>query len=169
MSKNNDHIPTLGKAFTEGVCNTIETMCGEKMSWSKPSLTENKTISADYIAVISMNGNLEQDSGIKEFKGSAILYWNMDHYLKTANSILGEEFEQYCEDIADVGLEISNISMGAAKTILNPKGYKIEMDTPKSIVNSEYTHQSFENSIIFKIPFKNSSIEFSMEISFSEE
>ena len=164
-----DNFLTFSKSFTDSIKDVFQTMVGCEIKHLKPELKESGEIEADYISRIDMNGLFKGDGNESKFKGAVFIYWEMGSYINLCNSVLETDFKEYCEDIADFGMEISNMTMGGAKTTLNPLGYKIEMATPNSIINGSCQNDKPKGGMVIKIPFECSLTSFCMDIIYSEE
>lgn len=168
MDASQSNYLAFSKPFIDTIKSVFETMVGEPIQHGKPELTKNTPLEGGYTTNIGMNGILEKDEVKIKFQGSMTLHWEMSDYLALSNSVLGTDFKEFNEEIADFGMEISNMTMGGAKTVLNPLGYKIEMAIPNSVVDGVCTFEAPNNTIIIKIPFHNDLTKFSLEIFYKE-
>jgi chemotaxis protein CheX len=123
----------FSKPFLDALKDTFEMMVQTKITPHTPSIKTNSVAAGDITAMIGMNGTLEKDGVIKDFKGLMAISWPEELYIKLASRMLFEEYTEYCDDISDTGSEICNIVMGNAKNGLSPLGYKIEMASPSTV------------------------------------
>ena len=134
-----------------------------------PILKEQVNQLADYSSVMGINGKYEnEDLGSVDFQGSLVLSWPMETYLKTASKMLMEEYSEFNDEIQDLGMEIANITMGNAKKIVNPLGYKIEMSVPNCVVGKDHAVESDKGTVTIVIPLQSELGAFFMEINYKD-
>lgn len=117
---------------------------------------------------MGINGVFKGDEGEKNFKGNLILSWPEESYIKSASAMLMEEYKEVTDEIADVGMEICNITMGNAKKVLSEKGYFIEMSTPTSVSGSKHKISVLEGVTTIVTPLKCSYGEFYIELNYED-
>jgi CheY-specific phosphatase CheX len=166
MSNFNKRFLDFGHPFIESLTNIYSTMIGIEISAGKPTLGSQGGTLGKYSALIGMSGSVINGEGELEFKGSVLLSWDNSAFLKTSSGILGMDFTEFCEDIADVGLEIANMTMGGAKTVLAEKSFKIGMSTPTSIIGEATRISGVSNSISIVTPFDIDGSSMIMEINY---
>ncbi|MCO4793232.1 MAG: chemotaxis protein CheX [Bacteriovoracaceae bacterium] len=157
------------KPFVDGLKNVYSTMVFTEIKHRTPQLKRESCEFSDYSSVMGINGVFEsEESKPIDFKGSLVISWPMDTYLKTSSKMLMEEYSEFDDDIKDVGMEISNIAMGNAKKIVNPLGYKIEMSVPNCIVGKDHSVDSEKGTVTIIIPFESDLGPFYMEINYKD-
>lgn len=152
------------RPFVSAFSETISTMGGIQILSTKHSLKKQSSNLGDISAIIGMNG-LRND---KTIKGSMLISWKEENYLRMASRILMEEYKEFNSEIADTGAEICNIVMGNAKRDLNELGYKIEMATPNTVRRKNHSIQHPPNVSIIEIRFETDIGMIQMELSYQE-
>ena len=164
----NENFLVFAKPFVEALKNVFETMVFTKIEANKPTFKTDSLTRGDVSAVMGMNGVYQKDSEETDFKGMLVISWPYETYTKTASAMLMEEYPEYCEDIADVGGEISNMIMGNAKRELNGLGYKLEMSIPSMIGGKDHSITYPDGVKVILIPLSCSHGEFFMEICYKD-
>ena len=121
----------------------------------------------DYSAVMGMNGHYKDGNTKRPFRGSLLISWPEATYLKSASAMLGTEYKKYCEDIADAGSEICNMTMGSAKSVLVEAGYYIEMSIPTTIHGLDHELQTQKGASTILLPFECAHGKFFVELNFA--
>jgi len=157
------------KPFVDGLKNVYSTMIFTEIQHGTPVLKEDAIQLSDYSSVMGINGNFEEEGKDPiPFQGSLVISWPMHTYLKTASKMLMEEYTEYNEEIRDVGMEISNITMGNAKKVVNPLGYKIEMSVPNCVIGENHAVESERGTVTIVIPFESEIGDFYIEINYKD-
>lgn len=143
------------RPFVESLKDVYKTMLQCELSHDPPRLKDGSLASGDYSAIMGINGRYEMGDVKKNFKGSLVISWPIDTYIKSASAMLMEDFSEYSEEIADVGLEICNITMGNAKKTLNQLGYFIDMSIPNSVYGAHHEIKSQKGVVTIITPFKS--------------
>ena len=144
------------KPFLDALKDVYSTMMSAELSAGSPTIDEEVKLVGDVSAMMGISGILEKDGQKKQFKGNLFISWPMDCYLKTASAMLMEEHKEFNEEIADVGMEICNITMGNAKSILNNDGYFIDMSIPTSLKGKEMEYKVQEGLQTIVTPMESS-------------
>lgn len=156
------------KPFIDAVKEVYDTMLSTELNAGTPFFKEDSKPYGDVTALMGINGTVEKDGEKKPFKGNMILSWPMETYLKSASAMLMEEHAEMNEEIADVGMEISNITTGNAKKVLATMGYLIEMATPTQVNGKDYELRSAANIRTIHIPFDSKLGTFFIELNYEE-
>ncbi len=135
------------KPFIESITDIYETMMSVELNAEKPEISDGSKAIGDISSMMGISGVYEGNGLKKSFKGNLMISWSMDSYVKTASAMLMEDFTDYNDEIADVGMEICNITMGGAKAVLNTKGYLIEMSIPTSMRGKELQYKPQEGVV----------------------
>ncbi len=167
MSRN--HFALFSKPFILALRETFEVMVQTQVTPHSPKLKRVLSCHGDITAIIGMNGKVERDGTEKEIKGLLSLTWPEDVYIKHAGKMLFDEFDEYCDEIADTGAEIVNIVMGNAKNEIARMGYKIEMATPSTIRGKNHEIKYPQNSTVVEITMSTEEGDIQLEICYQEE
>ncbi len=119
--------------FIKSAKETFKVMMKTEITLHSPKLKLDTLSTADITALIGVNGTIEHSGRVDEFKGLLALSFPEDVYLRLASRMLGEEYKEYCPDIADAGAECTNIILGTAKPDLAKLGIKLAMTTPSTV------------------------------------
>lgn len=158
----------FSKPFLDALKDTYEMMVQTEIKPHTPSIKNDSTASGDITSMIGMNGVLEIDGELKDFKGLMAISWPEDLYIKLASRMLFEEYTEYCDDISDTGSEICNIVMGNAKNGLTPLGYKIEMASPSTIRGKSHEIKYPTKTTVIAIKIGCDLGEFTLELCYQE-
>ena len=158
----------FSKPFLDALSETFEMMVQTKIKAHSPSIKTSNVASGDITALIGMNGKVERDGEMKDFKGLMAISWPEDMYVKLAGRMLFEEYAEYCEDIADSGAEICNIVMGNAKNGLTPLGYKIDMATPSTVRGKAHEIKYPSKTTVVEIILTCDLGDFALELCYQE-
>jgi len=159
----NQRYLAMCKPFIDAIKEIYATMLETELETGTPYLKTVNTSQGDYSAIMGINGHFENGNEKCNFKGSLVISWPEQTYIMSSCKMLMEDFTEYTDEIADVGLEIANMTMGNAKKVLNPKGYFIDMSTPTSIrgkghqIGSEVTTTTIITPL--KAPYGNIFVE----------
>ncbi len=168
MDKFNERYLDFCKPFIEALKDVYSTMIGVEVTAGKPTIKLGRASFGDYSAIMGINGHLENDPEKKRFNGSLVLSWPEEVYLKTSGGMLMEDFTEYCDDIADVGLEICNITMGSAKETLCGEGFLIDMSIPTSVKGKDHEISAQDGVTTIATPLTCDFGTFSVELSYQE-
>lgn len=135
------------KPFIDSIINVYETMMSTQLKASKPVLNDGSKQIGDISSMMGISGIYEGGDEKRKFKGNLVISWSMDTYVKTAGAMLMEEYTEYSDEIADVGMEICNITMGGAKSVLEKIGFHIEMSIPTSMRGKELEYKPPEGIV----------------------
>ncbi len=119
--------------FIKSSKETFKLMMHTEVTMHSPKLKTDTVSTGDITAIIGMNGSVENTEGPKDFKGVLAISFPEPIYVKLAGRMLGEEYSEYTADISDVGAELANIILGAAKPGLSALGIKLDMTSPSTV------------------------------------
>ncbi len=156
------------KPFIDAVKDLYDTMMSTQLKAGTPFFKTDVKPYGDITALMGINGTVDKDGVKKAFKGNMILSWPMESYIKSANAMMMEEYTEMNEEIADVGMEISNITTGNAKKVLAEMGYLIEMATPTTVNGKDYQLRSAGNTRTIHIPFESDLGTFFIELNYED-
>lgn len=143
------------RPFVESLKDVYKTMLQCELNHEPPKLKNSSIASGDYSAIMGISGRYEMGGSKKNFKGSLVISWPIQTYINSASAMLMEEFTEYNDENADVGLEICNITMGNAKKTLNQLGYFIDMSIPNSVYGENHEIKSQKGVVTIVTPFKS--------------
>lgn len=159
----------FSKPFISAAKNIFETMVFSKLQPGKPSIKANNISRGEVSAVIGMSGiRNSNDNEEFDFQGMLVLSWPYETYFKVASAMLMDSYNEYTEEIADVGGEICNMVMGNAKRELSSQGYKVDMAIPSMIEGKGHTIKYPSNTTTISIPIKSAHGDFYIEICYRE-
>lgn len=156
------------KPFIDAIKDVYSTMMSCEISPQKPQLKEGKKSYGDYSSIMGINGTYTGGNEEKKFKGSLVLSWPEDTYLKSASAMLMEEYTEFNDEISDVGMEICNITMGNAKKVLAEQGYLIEMSIPTSVSGKNHEIKAQDKVVTITTPLENEFGTFYIELSYED-
>lgn len=168
MTEFNKRYLDFCKPFIDAVKEVYGTMMGTEVKPGKPSIKEGKVSHGDISSIMGINGTYTGTSGNKKFKGSLVLSWPEPIYVKSAGAMLMEEFEEFTDEISDVGMEICNITMGNAKKVLAEQGYNIEMSIPTSVRGKNHEIKAQEGIVTIGTPLECDFGTFYIELSYED-
>ena len=156
------------RPFIEAIKEVYSTMISSELTPEKPGIKTKKKAAGFYSAIMGINGRYQNAHDKKSFKGTLVLSWPKDVYLKTASAMLFEEFTEFNDEIADVGLEICNITMGNAKQSLAEDGFFIEMSIPTSVKGEDHEISAQEGVVTISTPVNCDLGSFVIELSYED-
>lgn len=168
MSEFNKRYLEFCKPFIDAIKEVYSTMMSTELSPQKPMIKEGKTSYGDYSSIMGINGTYEGPAGNKKFMGSLVLSWPESSYLKSAGAMLMEEFPEFTDEIADVGMEVCNITMGNAKKNLAEMGYLIEMSIPTSVSGKNHEIKAQDRVVTITTPLESEFGTFYIELSYED-
>ena len=155
MNQFNKRYLEFCRPFIEAIKEVYLTMMSTELKPSAPSIKEGAKSFGDYSSIMGINGTFNGEGETRKFKGSLVISWPSDTYLKTAGAMLMEEYTEFTDEIADVGMEIANITMGNSKKVLAEQGYVIEMSIPTSVRGKEHELKSQDGVITIVTPLES--------------
>ena len=166
---NNGAFIEFARPFIDAAKNVFETMVFTKLEPQKPTIKNDNLSRGDISAVLGLTGKIERNGKERDFKAMLVLSWPYQTYFKIASAMLMETFSEYCEEIADVGGEISNMIMGNAKRDLATLGFKSNMAIPSMIEGKDHTIKYPPGTTIIMIPINSAHGNMYMELCFRDE
>jgi chemotaxis protein CheX len=166
----NTHFLEFSIPFVNSLKNIYSTMCNNSISTLKPNIGRIHDQDIFYTAFIGLNGNLNKENGMNiKFYGSLVISWTKESYLELASGFLGEEYQDLTDDIKDLGMEVINMTVGGAKTLVTNLGYKIDLSLPSSVIGPNIKLQTEKNVINILVPINTSTgKKIFMQINYSE-
>jgi chemotaxis protein CheX len=158
----------FSKPFIDGIKNIFETMVFTTITPTKPQIKGDQVMLGDVSVAIGLNGKITINQEVLPFKGMLVLSFPYSTYVKIASSMLMAEYTEFCEDIKDVGAEISNITTGSAKKYLREMGYLIDMSIPSTVIGENHKIQYPAKTQVVVIPFEGTCGKFFMELCYQD-
>lgn len=98
-----------------------------------------------YCASMGISGSYLNDKNEQiKIKGSYLIYWKIEDYVKVASRFLSEEHTEYSASIDDIGMEILNTFVGNLKNPLKVQGVFIYMSLPTAFIGNHHITQHKE-------------------------
>ncbi len=158
----------FSKPFLDALTETFEMMVQTKIKAHSPKIKDTNKANGDITALIGMNGKIERDGEVKDFRGLMAISWPEPLYIQLAGRMLFEEYTEWNEEIADSGAEICNIVMGNAKNGLTPLGYKIEMASPSTVRGKDHEIKYPAKTTVVEIMISCDIGDFTLELCYQE-
>lgn len=102
------------------------------------------------------------------FKGSVVITFPEQTFLKIMSKMLDEEITKIDKSIVDGAGEITNMIFGHAKVILNEKKYGIQTAIPSVVTGKDHSLSALTSGPVVVIPFVSEAGKFFVEICLSE-
>jgi chemotaxis protein CheX len=165
---NPQHFINFSKPFVSAAKNVFSKMVFAEIKPLKPLIKDTKLSLGEISSIMGLTGKVERNGILTDFKGMFVLSFPKSTYVKIASAMLMEDYNDYVDEICDVGSEISNIITGNAKRDLSEIGYKIDMSIPSTITGSSHAIHYPQNTQIVLIPIECAHGNFYMELSYAE-
>ncbi|MBF0218091.1 MAG: chemotaxis protein CheX [Gammaproteobacteria bacterium] len=169
METFNQRYLAFTKPFVDSLKDLYSTMMSTELTQGRALYKKQGLgIQTDYTSIMGITGRYKNGDKTVDFRGNLILSWPMPTYLKSAGAMMMEEFTHFSDDVADVGMEVCNITMGGAKASLTQVGFFIEMSIPTSVYgnNLELNAQASATTII--VPMSSKLGNFYLELNYEE-
>jgi len=143
--------------FVDSVFNAMKTMLGES-----PERINVKTSTANFV-----HGDV---SGIVGFAsnnifGSVALSFPTKTAIKCYNMMVGDNTNDFSDDVRDTIGELTNIVAGGAKKIYADQGLSFDISIPTIVVGENHSLAHKGGTPVVAIPFALGGLQFIMEIS----
>lgn len=168
MNEFNKRYLDFCKPFIDAIKDVYSTMMSTELKPGTPSIKTGSVSHGEFSSIMGINGVYENSNEKKGFRGSLALSWPEQVYLKSASAMLMEDFTAFTEEIADVGMEICNITMGNAKKILSQEGYLIEMSIPTSVRGKDHEIKAQNGVVTIATPLDSELGAFWIELSYED-
>lgn len=168
MNEFNKRYLDFCKPFINAIKDVYSTMMSTEISHGAPSIKKSNQSSGDYSAIMGINGTYVNGDTKKGFKGALVLSWPEECYIKSAGAMLMEDFTEFCDEIADVGMEVCNITMGNAKKHLAEEGYLIEMSIPTSVKGKNHQFKAQDGVVTIVTPLECSFGKLFIELNYED-
>lgn len=166
MSGMNDRFLKFSKPFITAAKGIFETMVYTKIEPSTPTIKKDNISKGDYSAILGISGDVEKDGKQTEYKGTVVISFPEETFLKVASAMLMEEYTEYSDEISDVGGEIVNMIIGNAKKELVVMGFSTNMAIPSMISGKGHTISYPEGTTMILIPINSAHGEFFIEVGY---
>ena len=168
MTEFNKRYLEFCKPFIDAIKDVYSTMMSTNLRPGTPSIKKGSISHGEFSSIMGINGIYENGNEKKGFRGSLTLSWPEQVYIKSAGAMLFEEFTEYSDEIADVGMEICNITMGNAKKVLCQEGYSIEMSIPTSVKGKDHEIKAQDGVVTIATPLESELGTFYIELSYED-
>lgn len=168
MSKISPQFVEFSKPFVDALKNVFESMVYAKVTPGKPEIKVGNTSYGDISAIIGLNGQVEKEGKVLDFKGQFVISFPTETYVKAASAMLMEEYTEFSDDISDVGAEICNIITGNAKKNLATMGYSIGMAVPSTVSGKNHCITYPSGVTVIAIPINSDHGTFFLEICYQD-
>ncbi len=168
MNEFNKRYLDFCKPFIDAIKEVYSTMMSTELTPQSPQIKAGSVSYGEFSSIMGINGTYENGGEKKGFRGSLALSWPEEVYLKSAGAMLMEEFSEYSDEIADVGMEICNITMGNAKKTLSQEGYLIEMSIPTSVKGKNLEIKAQDGIVTIATPLESELGTFHIELSYED-
>ncbi|MEK6705337.1 MAG: chemotaxis protein CheX [Bdellovibrionota bacterium] len=146
--------------FLEAMIETFKIQCHTECKPGKIVLKKPyEEIGGDLSGVIGLTS--------ETFKGSIVLSFPKDTFLKIASNMLGKIYTDITNEIRDVGAELTNIVLGRSKVVLNERGYAIKSALPSVICGADHRSTGLTLGSAVIVQFESDAGPFSVMISVS--
>lgn len=144
-------------------------MLSTEIKTQRPIIKKTGPLEGDITAMVEISGTVNVEGQDQGFKGIILFCWPISTYLKMAGAMLMAAFEEFSDEIADVGVELANIIMTNVKKDLKSLGYNANMNNPTLLKGQDHSIPYPPNSLIISIPITCDHGPFSMEFCYKEE
>lgn len=164
-----ERLINFSKPFIEATRNVYETMLFSPVKHLSPSIKKTKETKGDISTILGVKGKINHSKPLRKYQAQLILSWPYDSYLKTASAMLMETYQEFSNEISDVGSEICNIIMGNAKKELTLLNYETSMEIPTLMSEKCHDLKYIEGGMTILVPFESKHGDFFMELCYKEE
>ncbi|MFN2342698.1 MAG: chemotaxis protein CheX [Desulfonatronovibrio sp.] len=149
------------KKFADSVVNVLGTMAMTKAKPGKAYVKKDNTAKGDISGVIGFSS----PSG--KSKGTMSVTFTLDSALGIINNMLGEEYKEVTDDVADAVGELTNMICGQARKGLAEIGITYEGAIPSVVSGAGHSIRHVSSSAILAVPFETPFGPLIVEICFS--
>ncbi|MFN2268460.1 MAG: chemotaxis protein CheX [Desulfonatronovibrio sp.] len=149
------------KKFADSVVNVLGTMAMTKAKPGKAYVKKDNTAKGDISGVIGFSS----PSG--KSKGTMSVTFTLDSALGIINNMLGEEYKEVTDDVADAVGELTNMICGQARKGLAEIGITYEGAIPSVVSGTGHSIRHVSSSAILAVPFETPFGPLIVEICFS--
>lgn len=149
------------KKFADSVVNVLGTMAMTEAKPGKAYVKKDNTAKGDISGVIGFSS----PSG--KSKGTMSVTFTQDSALGIINNMLGEEYNEVTDDVADAVGELTNMICGQARKGLAEIGITYEGAIPSVVSGKDHSIRHVSSSAILAVPFESPFGSLIVEICFS--
>lgn len=143
--------------FLEAVMNVLTTMAMVSATPGKPYINTARTAECDVTGLIGISGHAEGTMALSLSKGAI---------LNIVTNMIGEEFKELNDDIADAVGELTNMIAGQARQNLSTQGLNFKASTPSVVIGKGIRVAHPASGPILAIPFSTPDGDLVVEICF---
>lgn len=134
----------LVQGFIDGMLKTLSTMAMTEAKTKKPFVETEFQAKGDIAGMIGMvSGSM---------KGTITMSFTKEAVFSILSNMLGEDYTEINDEVADAVGELTNMIYGSAKTTLNELGYNFEMAIP-TVIQGKVKIKAFHSATTLVLPF----------------
>jgi len=143
--------------FLEAVINVLSTMAMVSATPGRPYINTRRTAQCDVTGLIGITGHAEGTIALSLSKGAI---------LRIVSNMIGEEYTELNNDIADAVGELTNMISGQARQNLSTMGLNFRASTPSVVIGKGLRVAHPASGPILTIPFTTPDGDLVVEICF---
>jgi chemotaxis protein CheX len=143
--------------FLEAVVNVLSTMAMVSATPGRPYINTRRTAQCDVTGLIGITGHAEGTIALSLSKGAI---------LRIVSNMIGEEYTDLNNDIADAVGELTNMISGQARQNLSTMGLNFRASTPSVVIGKGLRVAHPASGPILAIPFTTADGDLVVEICF---
>lgn len=164
----NQEMVRFSAPFVQSIKEVFAVMMKVELRIHSPRLKVDRNARGDMTSLIGVSGLVNRDGQSKDFSGLLALSFSEPVYLAIASKMLGEEYSEYVEDIADVGSEIANIVLGKSKPALVELGFQVGMSSPSTVRGKDHQINFPPQAVVVEVTVDSELGPFYMSLSYLE-
>lgn len=145
--------------FLEAVMSVLSTMAMVSATPGRPYINTKRTSECDVTGLIGISGHAEGTIALSLSKGAI---------LRIVSNMIGEEYDELNEDIADAVGELTNMISGAARQSLSTQGLVFSASTPSVVIGRGLRVAHPASGPILAIPFSTPDGDLVVEVCFTK-
>ena len=149
------------KKFSNSVVNVMGTMAMTETKTGRAFVKKDNTAKGDISGVIGFS------SASGKSKGTMSLTFTEESVLGVIGNMLGEEFSEINDDVADAVGELTNMICGQARKGMAELGINYEGAIPSVVTGKNHSIRHVSSSAILAIPFETQFGPIFVEVCFS--
>ena len=145
--------------FLQATVKVLTTMANLTPKPGKPSIKDNELAKGDITGIIGLTGHAEGSMSVSFSESCAIAL---------VNNMIGEQFEEMTDEVADAVGELTNMISGDARAQLEKMGYHFTAAIPTIVRGKNHTVKHIATGgPTVQIPFMTESGKFWVEARFT--
>jgi chemotaxis protein CheX len=147
------------KPFVDGAIETLKVQCSLEAKPGKPYFKGREGSPQTQVDIAGIIGLTSE-----AFQGTISLCFSEKTFLGIMGKMLGENYEQLTKEVEDGAGELINIIFGAAKRVLNERGYAIQKALPSVVRGKDMSVHHLTPIPIVVLPFETALGAFQIEV-----